>query len=78
PLEVPRSPQGHPVLFQAGSSEPGKDLAARYAEAIFTAHQQLSDAQTFYADIKAKARAFGRDPEHVKILPGISPFIADT
>ncbi|MBA4856040.1 LLM class flavin-dependent oxidoreductase [Nocardia farcinica] len=78
PFNAARPPQGHPVLVQAGASNEGRAFAGRYAEAIFTAHQQLSDAQTFYADIKAKARAFGRDPEHVKILPGISPFIADT
>ncbi|WP_159845919.1 LLM class flavin-dependent oxidoreductase [Nocardia sp. CY41] len=78
PFNAPRTPQGHPVLVQAGSSNDGRAFAGKYAEAIFTAHQRLSDAQAFYADIKARARGFGRDPEHVKILPGISPFIADT
>lgn len=78
PFTAPRSNQGRPVYIQAGSSNEGRTFAARNAEAIFTAHQTLGDAQAFYADIKAKARGFGRNPDHVKILPGISPFIADT
>ncbi|MGQ4617113.1 NtaA/DmoA family FMN-dependent monooxygenase [Nocardia sp. R7R-8] len=78
PFTAPRTPQGHPVLVQAGASNDGRAFAGKYAEAIFTAHQRLTDAQAFYADIKQRARGFGRDPEHVKILPGISPFIADT
>jgi len=64
-LEIPRSSQGRPVIFRAGSSEPGRDLAARYAEAIFTAQPVLADAQSFYADIKARARAHGRNPDKV-------------
>lgn len=78
PLNIPRSPQGNPVLVQAGSSNQGRDFAARYGEVIFTAHQQLADARRFYADIKSRVRAAGRDPEHVKVLPGVSPFIAET
>ncbi|MDV2474306.1 LLM class flavin-dependent oxidoreductase [Rhodococcus zopfii] len=78
PFGAARSPQGHPVLVQAGSSNDGRDFAGRYAEAIFTAHQRLSDAQAFYADIKKRAAEFGRNPDHVKVLPGISPFIGDT
>ena len=78
PLDIPRSPQGRPVIVQAGSSENGKDLAARYAEAVFTAHQTLADAQAFYADLKARTAAVGRDPEGIKILPGIVPVIAAT
>jgi FMN-dependent oxidoreductase (nitrilotriacetate monooxygenase family) len=78
PLEIPRSPQGRPVLFQAGSSEPGKDLAARYAEAIFTAQPIIEDAQAFYADVKSRVRAYGRDPDRVLILPGLSFFIGGT
>jgi len=77
-LNVPRSPQGHPLLVQAGSSENGKDFAARYAEAVFTAHQTLSDAQAFYADLKQRALAHGRDPDTVKILPGIVPILGAT
>jgi len=78
PFNAPRSPQGRPVYVQAGSSNEGRAFAARNAEAIFTAHQTLADAQAFYADIKSRARSFGRNPEHVLVLPGISPFIADT
>ncbi|MGA5542956.1 LLM class flavin-dependent oxidoreductase [Mycobacterium sp. NPDC051198] len=78
PLEVPRSPQGHPVLFQAGSSEPGKDLAARYAEAIFTAQPTLDEACDFYRDVKARIRRFGRNPDQVHILPGLSTIIGGT
>jgi len=78
PLNVPRSPQGYPLLVQAGSSDDGKELAARYAEAVFTAQQTLEDAQAFYSDLKAQTRAQGRDPEHIKILPGIVPVIGST
>ncbi len=78
PLNVPRSPQGHPLIVQAGSSENGKNLAARYAEAVFTAHQTLADAQAFYTDLKARTAAIGRDPEGIKILPGIVPVIGAT
>ena len=78
PLNVQRSPQGWPVLVQAGSSESGRGFAARYAEAVFTAHQTLTDAQTFYDDLKQRALEYGRDPEAVKILPGIVPVIGAT
>lgn len=78
PLNVPRSPQGHPLIVQAGSSEDGKDLAAKYADAVFTAHQTLADAQEFYRDLKARTAAAGRDPETIKILPGIVPVIGAT
>ena len=77
-LNVPRSPQGYPLLVQAGSSEDGKGLAARYAEAVFTAQQTLEDAQSFYADLKARARGFGREPSSILILPGLVPVIGST
>jgi FMN-dependent oxidoreductase (nitrilotriacetate monooxygenase family) len=77
-LNIPRSPQGYPLLVQAGSSEDGKRLAARYAEAVFTAQQTLEDAQAFYADLKLRTRQAGRDPESIKILPGIVPVIGST
>ncbi|HEU5354356.1 MAG TPA: LLM class flavin-dependent oxidoreductase [Actinocrinis sp.] len=77
-LNVPRTPQGYPLLVQAGSSEDGKDFAGRYAEAVFTAQQTLDDAQSFYADLKARTKALGRDPDGIKVLPGIVPVIADT
>ncbi|TWD80770.1 FMN-dependent oxidoreductase (nitrilotriacetate monooxygenase family) [Kribbella amoyensis] len=78
PLNLPRAPQGYPLIVQAGSSEDGKGLAARYAEAVFTAQQTLADAQAFYADLKARTSALGRDPDGIKILPGIVPVIGST
>ena len=71
PLNVARSPQGRPIMVQAGSSEDGKALAAEYADVIFTAHPMLEAAQAFYADVKARVSAFNRDPDDVKIMPGV-------
>lgn len=78
PLNVPRCPQGRPVFVQAGSSETGRDFAARHAEVVFTAQLEKATAQAFYADLKARAVKAGRDPDQVAILPGFSPLIADT
>ncbi|MBB2947581.1 FMN-dependent oxidoreductase (nitrilotriacetate monooxygenase family) [Actinoplanes lutulentus] len=78
PLNVPRSPQAWPLLVQAGSSEDGKEFAAKWAEAVFTAQPTLAESQAFYADLKRRAAAAGRDPDHVVILPGIVPVIGDT
>ena len=78
PLTLPRSPQGRPVLVQAGASNDGREFAAKHADAVFTAHQTLADAQDFYADLKRQAAAFGRNPQQLLILPGLSPFVADT
>jgi FMN-dependent oxidoreductase (nitrilotriacetate monooxygenase family) len=78
PLNLPRSPQGHPVLVQAGSSQDGKEFAARYAEAVFTAQQTLAEGQAFYADLKRRAAVTGRNPEEIKILPGIVPVLGST
>ena len=78
PLNIPRSPQVYPLIVQAGSSESGKELAAKFAEAVFTAHQWLDDAIAFAADVKNRALKHGRNPEHVKILPGIVPVIGAT
>ncbi|BCJ47149.1 monooxygenase [Actinoplanes ianthinogenes] len=78
PLNVPRSPQAHPLLVQAGSSEDGKDFAARWAEAVFTAQPTLAESQAFYADLKRRVVAAGREPDQVVILPGIVPVIGDT
>ena len=77
-LNIPRPPQGYPVLVQAGSSEDGKGFAARYAEVIFTAQQTIGDAQAFYANIKARATWLGRDPTSLKVLPGLVPIIGGT
>ncbi|KAB2972746.1 LLM class flavin-dependent oxidoreductase [Streptomyces sp. SS1-1] len=77
-LNVPRTPQGYPLLVQAGSSEDGKRFAARHAEAVFTAQQTIEDARAFYADLKARTAEAGRDPDHIKVLPGIVPVIGST
>src|SRR3954469_24388624 len=78
PLNMPRCPQGRPVLVQAGSSDTGRRFAAWHAEAVFTAHMEKRTAQAFYADLKALARAEGRRPDQVLILPGLSPMIGST
>ncbi|GLQ09466.1 monooxygenase [Devosia yakushimensis] len=76
PLNTPRTPQGHPVVVQAGASEPGKELAARTAEAIFAAQITLDEAVGFYADVKGRMAKYGRDPDELKIMPGIFPVVA--
>ena len=78
PLNLPRTPQGRPVLVQAGSSDVGRRFAARHAEAVFTAHLEKATAQAFYADLKRLAAEEGRGPEQLLILPGLSPMIAST
>jgi len=78
PLNIPRGPQGHPLLVQAGSSRDGREFAARWAEAVFTAQQTLAEGQEFYGDLKRRAAALGRDPGAVKILPGIVPVLGST
>lgn len=78
PLNIPRAPQGYPVLVQAGSSEPGKELAARTAEVVFTAQQTLAGAQAFYADLKGRLGKYGRTVDQLKIMPGISPVLGAT
>jgi FMN-dependent oxidoreductase (nitrilotriacetate monooxygenase family) len=77
-LNIPRSPQGPPLLVQAGSSHDGKNFAARYAEAVFTAQQTFAEAAAFYTDLKARTLAAGRNPDHIKILPGLVPVIGST
>jgi alkanesulfonate monooxygenase len=78
PLNVARSPQGHPVIFQAGSSEAGRELAARQAEAVFTPQHVLAEAQAFYADLKGRMPRFGRRAEHLKVMPGLNPIVGRT
>ena len=78
PLNVRRSLQGHPVLVQAGQSEAGRSLAAETAEVIFTVQQELEVAQAFRADIRARARRLGRDPDWIKVMPGVVPVVAPT
>jgi FMN-dependent oxidoreductase (nitrilotriacetate monooxygenase family) len=78
PLTCPRSPQGYPVLVQAGSSDTGRRFAATVAEVIFTSHPSIEPAQAFYADIKAQAVQYGRAPDDIKIVPSLTPLIGDS
>ncbi|WP_131195520.1 LLM class flavin-dependent oxidoreductase [Lichenihabitans psoromatis] len=76
PLNVPRPPQGHPVIFQAGSSEAGKDLAARYADVHFAVTRSIEEGQSYRTEFDQRLAKFGRTPESFKILPGILPIVA--
>jgi FMN-dependent oxidoreductase (nitrilotriacetate monooxygenase family) len=78
PLNIGRSKQGRPIVFQAGSSDSGRSLAAQTADAVFTGHETLEEAKLFYADVKKRASAYGRLPEEILILPGISPIVGAT
>jgi len=78
PLNIARSRQGQPVIFQAGSSESGKQLAAQSADAVFTGHESIEEAQAFYRDVKQRAVAAGRSADDIAILPGIGPIIGRT
>ncbi|MDR2093497.1 MAG: LLM class flavin-dependent oxidoreductase [Azoarcus sp.] len=78
PLNLPRTPQGRPLLVQAGSSEEGKAVGSRYADAIFTTQTTLEDGQAFYREMKQRARNWGRNPDHFKIMPGLSTVIGST
>lgn len=77
-LNVARPPQGYPVIVQAGQSEDGRELAAKYAEVIFTAQQKIEDAQAFYKDVKGRLAKYSRHPDDLKIMPGVSIFVAKT
>ncbi|MCI4591884.1 LLM class flavin-dependent oxidoreductase [Sphingobium sp. BYY-5] len=78
PLNIQRSPQGEPVIFQAGDSDQGRDLGATIADAIFTHAATIEQGQAFYADIKGRATRQGRDPDQIVILPGFFVYIGDT
>lgn len=78
PLAVARPPQGHPVIVQAGSSDAGRNAAAGFADVIFTAQSDLAGAIAFYDDLRARTAAAGRDPDHVAVLPGVTPVVAPT
>src|ERR1700734_1506464 len=78
PLNLSRSKQGQPVIFQAGVSEDGRNLAAHVAEGIFSPGGTTQEAQAYYADIKRRAAALGRDPDHVVILVGARPVVGGT
>ena len=75
PLNIKRSRQGQPVIFQAGASDDGKNFAAKRAEAIFCGPADIDEARNYYRDVKTRAQGFGRDPSRLSILPGIAPII---
>jgi alkanesulfonate monooxygenase SsuD/methylene tetrahydromethanopterin reductase-like flavin-dependent oxidoreductase (luciferase family) len=75
---VPRSPQGHPIILQAGDSGGGRELAARHSDAIFSRHHQIDDARQFYRDIKDRLPAYGRREDSLKIIPGVSYVLGDS
>lgn len=78
PLNLSRTPQGRPVIVQAGASDAGRGFACRYAEAIFTVQQDLDAAKAFYHETKDGVAAAGRAPEQCKILPGLFPVVGRT
>ena len=78
PLNVPRSPQGHPVLVQAGASEDGMELAAETAEVVFAAQSMVDSGKAFYDNVKGRMAKFGRNPDHLKIMPGLAVTIGRT
>lgn len=78
PLNIQRSPQGEPVIFQAGDSNQGRDLGAGIADAIFTHAASIEQGQAFYADLKGRAARLGRDPDGIVILPGFFIYVGDT
>jgi FMN-dependent oxidoreductase (nitrilotriacetate monooxygenase family) len=75
---VPRSPQGHPVMLQAGDSDAGREFAAEHADGIFTRHGRLEDGLRFYADVKGRLARYGRAPDDLVIMPGATFVIGDT
>jgi FMN-dependent oxidoreductase (nitrilotriacetate monooxygenase family) len=78
PLNVARSPQGQPVIVQAGSSETGRELAAQTAEVVFTAQTSLANAQAFYRDLKGRMGRYGRETDSLKIMPGVLVVVGQT
>lgn len=75
---VPRSPQGHPVVIQAGDSPEGREFAASAADVIFTRHGTLEAGRTFYTDVKARLAKYGRHPDDLKIMPGVTFVLGDS
>src|SRR5690348_5235332 len=78
PLNVARSPQGRPVIAQAGSSDVGMELAARTADMVFTAQPTIKDGQAFCAEMRSRAAKYGRGPDHLRIFPGLMPIVGRT
>ncbi len=78
PLNIPRPPQGHPIMVQAGLSDDARELAAETAEVLFTAQPTLADARSYYADVKGRMAKYGRAPEDLNIMPGVVTVIGRT
>ncbi|MGE8366847.1 LLM class flavin-dependent oxidoreductase [Cupriavidus sp.] len=78
PLNLPRSPQGHPVVVQAGGSADGRELAARHAEAVFSASQSFEESLAYGRELKSRAQALGRGPDAVQVLAGLTTIIGAT
>jgi N-acetyl-S-(2-succino)cysteine monooxygenase len=79
PLNIARPPQGHPVIVQAGTSDDGMDVAARFAEVIFSAHLTIDSCKQYFKEIKTRAAdKFGRNPDHLKVMPGLSAYVGRT
>jgi FMN-dependent oxidoreductase (nitrilotriacetate monooxygenase family) len=78
PLSMARSPQGHPVIIQAGGSGPGLELAARTADVVFSVVQELPSAKVAYRDLKTRMAKYGRTPDQITVLPGVMPIIGGT
>jgi FMN-dependent oxidoreductase (nitrilotriacetate monooxygenase family) len=78
PMSMSRSPQGHPVIIQAGGSQPGLELAARTADVVFSVVQELPSAKQAYRDLKTRMAKYGRTPDQITVLPGVMPIIGQT
>ena len=78
PMCVPRSPQGQPVMVQAGGSEPGKELAAETAEMVYTVQSDFETGREFYADLKGRMAKFGREPHELKVMPGVYTIVGSS
>ena len=75
---LPAGPQGHPILLQAGDSPEGRAFGARHSDALFTLHASLEDGQRYYADVKGRAKSYGRDPNQLKVFPAATFVIGDS
>ena len=78
PLNVPRPPQGYPVIFQAGISDAGKELAAATAEGVFSGELTLEKSQAHYGDIKSRMTRYNRGPDELRIMPGLTAIVGET
>ncbi|RDE10533.1 LLM class flavin-dependent oxidoreductase [Pelagibacterium lacus] len=78
PLSSARTPQGRPIISQAGANDAGKEIAARYADMVYTGNVDIEPAKAFYASLKSMLPRYGRHPDELKIMPAISPYVGRT